>query len=76
MIPKTFFSIALFFFVIVVVEDYVVEDYFLHDCCCCVCLFVCFFSSKRLYLTHSEEHVLCKLCFVTQPLLPEDLKCD
>ena len=72
MIPKTFFSIALFFFVIVVVEDH-----FLHDCCCCFCLFVClFFSSKRLYLTHSEEHVPCKLCFGTQPLLPEDLKRD
>ena len=41
-----------------------------------VCLFVCFFSSKRLYLTHIEEHVPCKLCFGTQPLLPEDLKCD
>ena len=41
-----------------------------------VCLFVCFFSSKRLYLTHSEEHVPCKLCFGTQPLLPEDLKRD
>ena len=75
MIPKTFFSIALFFFVIGVVEDYVVEDYFLHDCCCCCYLFV-FFSSKRLYLTHIEEHVPCKLCFGTQPLLPEDLKCD
>lgn len=35
---------------------------------------VCFFPSKRLHLTRSEELVPCKLCFGTQPLLPEVLQ--
>ena len=48
--------------------------FFMIDVVVVICLF--FFSSKRLYLTHIEEHVPYKLCFGTQPLLPEDLKCD